>query len=199
MWNVEKWGELVWGVEALSVPALAPLGALALALALATVGLMLRRRALPASLKALVLALVAATPWIVHAAQITIPHEFVNGTVADATEVNENFDALVVESNDQDDRLTALEGATGLAGYEIRTSSSTGLPSPFGTNAVIPCPTGKVAIGGGYEIAGGGVSEVRLTRSSPELDGSSWRIIIFVDFGAGTRDLTLYAVCALAG
>jgi hypothetical protein len=198
MSNVDGWGELIWGVGAVSVPALAALGAVAVLLALLAVGLLSRRRSLPLSWKVLMLTLAAAVPWIVHAAQIEAPHEFVNGTTADAIEVNENFAVLVDESNDQDDRLTALEGSPGIAGYEIRTLAFPGRSGPWGTNTQVGCPSDKVAVGGGYEIEGGGVSTVRLTRSAPAVDGSSWRFYIFVDFNTGTRDITLYAVCVLA-
>jgi hypothetical protein len=51
----------------------------------------------------------AAIPLAAYAAQISVPYNFVNGTVADATEVNANFSALVTESNAQDLRLAAVE------------------------------------------------------------------------------------------
>jgi hypothetical protein len=52
---------------------------------------------------------VAAIPLAAYAAQISVPYDFVNGTVADATEVNANFDALEAESNGQDNRITTVE------------------------------------------------------------------------------------------
>ncbi|MHC4109241.1 MAG: hypothetical protein ACYSTY_14260, partial [Planctomycetota bacterium] len=52
---------------------------------------------------------VVAIPLAAYAATVSVPYNFVNGTVADATEVNANFSALVAESNAQDARLTALE------------------------------------------------------------------------------------------
>jgi len=56
-------------------------------------------------------ALVATTALIgstgvAFATQITVPNTFVNGTIADADEVNANFDALVTESNAQDRLLS---------------------------------------------------------------------------------------------
>jgi uncharacterized protein YjbI with pentapeptide repeats len=44
-----------------------------------------------------------------YAASVSMPYTFVNGTIADADQVNANFGALVAESNDQDSRLAALE------------------------------------------------------------------------------------------
>jgi hypothetical protein len=47
----------------------------------------------------------------VHASSVTVPFTFVNGTVADATEVNANFNALAVGINDNNNRITTLEGS----------------------------------------------------------------------------------------
>ena len=45
----------------------------------------------------------------VLADQITIPHQLANNSIADALHVQSNFDALVVESNRNDQRLASLE------------------------------------------------------------------------------------------
>jgi hypothetical protein len=58
-------------------------------------------------------AAVVAIPLAADAATIFVPYTFVNGTVADATEVNANFNTLVLESNAQDSRITAHTGDTG--------------------------------------------------------------------------------------
>ena len=52
------------------------------------------------------------------AGQVSVPHTFVAGTTARASEVNANFAALAAESNNQDMRLASLEGAVGTAGAE---------------------------------------------------------------------------------
>jgi hypothetical protein len=70
------------------------------------------------------LMLVAAQ--VTYASQITIPHVFVNGTVADAYEVNENFSALVTESNAQDLRIGS--------GLSIQVATSEGLANAGGTS-----------------------------------------------------------------
>jgi len=49
-----------------------------------------------------------------YAATISVPYTFANGTPADAAEVNANFDVLVVESNAQDARVTAVETSASL-------------------------------------------------------------------------------------
>jgi hypothetical protein len=60
-----------------------------------------------------------------YAAQISVPNTFSNGTVADATEVNANFSALVTESNSQDTRLGAVENGN-LLGILPPASGGTG-------------------------------------------------------------------------
>jgi len=55
-----------------------------------------------------------------YAATISVPYTFTNGTVADAGEVNANFDTLVVESNDQDSRISDVEGD--FAGHKADTN-----------------------------------------------------------------------------
>jgi len=54
---------------------------------------------------------VVAVAAVSYAATVSVPYTFVNGTVADATEVNANFSALVTESNAQDSRLATLEAS----------------------------------------------------------------------------------------
>jgi hypothetical protein len=56
------------------------------------------------------LALVAAVLLVAtasYAATVSMPYSFSNGTIADATEVNANFNTLVTESNAQDSRIAA--------------------------------------------------------------------------------------------
>ena len=73
-------------------------------------------------------ALVAALlviPMTAYAAVISLPNTFVNGTVADANEMNTNLDVLVMESNDQDSRISAIENTAVLpscSAFEILVS-----------------------------------------------------------------------------
>lgn len=91
MWGIEDWGELIWGGGA-AVPSM-PLGGLLLLMfgCFLAGGYFLQpeRRSLRNSLLAAVL---IAIPISVGA--VTLPHTFSNGSVADADEVNANFDAL---------------------------------------------------------------------------------------------------------
>ena len=46
-------------------------------------------------------------PLVVTACTVTVPNTFVNGTPADADQVNANFDAVEIAVNDNDARLRA--------------------------------------------------------------------------------------------
>jgi hypothetical protein len=85
---------------------------------------------------------VVAIPLAAYAGQIIIPYTFVNGTVADATEVNANFGALVTESNAQDSRLTTVEDDLGVhegnpSAHHVKTTSFSDL-GDSATDAQIP-------------------------------------------------------------
>jgi hypothetical protein len=67
---------------------------------------------------------VVAIPLAAYATQISVPYTFVNGTPADATEVNANFSTLVSESNAQDSRLAALESQIATNTTNINTNTS---------------------------------------------------------------------------
>lgn len=71
---------------------------------------------------ALFAAVAACLPIAVYAATLSIPNEFSNGTIADADEVNQNFQSIATESNAQDVRLAQLEAA--LAALDIQVAST---------------------------------------------------------------------------
>jgi hypothetical protein len=71
-------------------------------------GLLARAVSSPRLRIALVAAVVGLAA-VSYAATISVPYEFFNGTIADATEVNANFSTLVTESNAQDSRITTVE------------------------------------------------------------------------------------------
>ncbi|MCA9503463.1 MAG: hypothetical protein KC616_10295 [Myxococcales bacterium] len=113
-WGDERWGELVWSGAAPEVPLLLSpwLQGFLTALLLMTSLLVLRRR--PRMAAWLIVAAIVA-PIAVGAAQIaSLPYSFVNGSIADANEVNADFGVLVAESNGQDLRLELLEDTTAL-------------------------------------------------------------------------------------
>lgn len=108
-WGIHSWGQMLWGVQppVPPIPLLGDWGLVLLAVLLATaLGVAARLRGRP--LAALLLA-VAIIPITALATTISIPNLFVNGTIAHADAVNQNFDTLVVESNDQDSRIATLE------------------------------------------------------------------------------------------
>jgi len=70
------------------------------------------------------LVVLAASAW---AATISVPHTFTNGTIADADEVNANFDVLVTELNDQDTRIGNLEVIVGTLGTVTLVGTGLGL------------------------------------------------------------------------
>jgi len=102
-WGDENWGTMVWG-ESLSVPSLPGIGLIALAVGLAaTAAWLLGKRRLALGLPVLLVLLV-----VVASTATAVPNTFVNGTVADADEVNENFSSLEA-------RITATETALGIS------------------------------------------------------------------------------------
>lgn len=108
MWGIENWGEMIWGGPP-PVPLLEPLGLVVLTVGLLAAGhIVLSRRHSP-WLAHLMWMVLLVTPMASYGALISMPNTFVSGTVADASQVNANFDTLVVESNDQDARLSGLE------------------------------------------------------------------------------------------
>ena len=109
----ENWGEMLWGLP-VSVPSLPGIGLIALAFALsATAAWTLRKRRPGLGLPVLLVLL--AIPLVVAAGTLTVPNTFTNGKVADADEVNANFDAVETEVNDNDSRITVVESETATA------------------------------------------------------------------------------------
>jgi hypothetical protein len=114
---------MIWGMNA--VPMTGPVGWMLLGAALMLVGARLRKRPSPTTTAAVLFVAVLAVPLTGGAAQILLPHLFVNGTVADANEVNANFALLETESNDQDDRISNLEGPDYVSGWTAISSGGT--------------------------------------------------------------------------
>ena len=91
MWGVDLWGGFDWAVHSVPWGGVGFVALLAVGLAFAG------RAALRACrLSAGTLAIVRATlPLVAYGATLTLPHVFVNGTLADTDEVNAHFDAIV--------------------------------------------------------------------------------------------------------
>ncbi len=69
-----------------------------------------RIRALNPWLRTAVFATVLAIPLAAYASSVSVPFLFVNGTLADADEVNANFAAVEAAVNDNDARIAIVEG-----------------------------------------------------------------------------------------
>jgi hypothetical protein len=89
MWG-QYWGEMIWG--GVQVPLLSPIGFAALIAAFLAGGLALRNQGAARRFAWLGATALALGPLAVFA--VALPHTFVNGTIADADEVNENLLAL---------------------------------------------------------------------------------------------------------
>lgn len=114
----EYWGEMLWNGTP-NVPIL-PGGWAVLAVALLLAAGFIRLRSRRHGV-ALVLAL-CAVPLLARAGTLEIPNVFTNGTVADANDVNDNFNAVAVESDAQDARIAALE--TALAALQAQVAAN---------------------------------------------------------------------------
>ena len=126
MWGIDDWGAMLWGGSS-QVPLMSPLGVAVLVILLVAGGVVMQRRHAPRwAIWALGAALVI--PLAAYAGTTALPNTFTNGTVADANEVNANFDALVAELNSQNARIAALEA----------------LHSPPSACASAPCFSGVV-------------------------------------------------------
>jgi hypothetical protein len=111
MWG-QTWGQLIWGRNAsAAVPALPGGALLLLAGLLLFVGYRIgRRRRAPRWMAAGIGIAVALLPIVVAHATSTfgVPFTFTNGTVADATQVNQNFSAVATEINNLRNQTSVL-------------------------------------------------------------------------------------------
>ena len=112
MWGSGTWGQMIWGGPGEAVPLLAPGGLLLLVvLMIASTSIALRRGHSTLSISLFVLALLV--PIAGYAASVAVPNVFTNGTIADADEVNANFDAVAVAINDNDTKVDAVSALFG--------------------------------------------------------------------------------------
>ena len=110
----EPWGTMIWGLP-VAVPTLPGVGLIVLALLFSgSAAWLLRKRRGLVGLPVLVVLL--SIPLVVAAGTVTVPNTFVNGTPADADQVNANFDAVETAVNDNDSRITTLETTLPLKG-----------------------------------------------------------------------------------
>ncbi len=85
------------------------------------------------------------------------------------------------------------QGSAGISGLE-ETSRTVSLP-PGGWIVNVDCPTGKLAISGGWEL--GTQPGIDVQTSSPYKDDSGWTFV-FINTTSSTTTITAYAMCANA-
>ena len=125
MWGTDSWGEMLWGgVQA--VPLMGPFGFLAMALCFLVGGWVMQSRHRTRWLTHLTVTALLVVP-LAAVAAVTLPHSFTDGTVAEAEQVNANFDALVTEVNSlthvwgQVDATGAVVEGTGFTSTRLST------------------------------------------------------------------------------
>jgi len=134
-WGDDPWGVMLWG-ESASVPALPSFGLIALSTGLsATAAWLLRKRRRALGLPMLLVLL--SVPLLVAAGTLDVPNTFVNGQIADADQVNANFDAVATSVNDNDSRITsaAADAATAQSAANAAIASAAGAQSTADANA----------------------------------------------------------------
>jgi hypothetical protein len=104
MWS-QNWGSMIWGKVSQAVPLMSPLGLMLLAMALMVSGAILLRKPAARRLMGKAAALLVL---LVPLSAFAVPFIFTNGTVADATQVNQDFASL-------ESRIVALEAKRTLA------------------------------------------------------------------------------------
>ncbi len=90
MWG-DDWGTMIWGGA--MVPLMSPLGLVALTACFLAGGYLMQTRARRRGASLLAMTTLAAVP-LTALASVTLPHTFVEGTIADADQVNANFAAI---------------------------------------------------------------------------------------------------------
>jgi hypothetical protein len=84
-------------------------------------------------------------------------------------------------------------GVSGLQRADVSTSTDSGSPKSVSAT----CPAGKRTIGGGARVSGAGSSEVSITDSFPEVDGSKWNTrAVEINGTPASWVLTAFAICA---
>lgn len=114
---------------------------------------------------------------------VTVPNTFSAGTAISASQVNANFQALATAIN------------SGIPGYEIVTSQTFTVPANTTQMAQFTanCPSGKVVLGGGFYLGGGG----SVVQSQPVVGGGLWGWLVGVNNPINIAlPLSVFAVCA---
>lgn len=128
--------------------------------------------------------MLAAAGGAAFADQVEVPHQFVAGATARASEVNANFSALAQESNAQDLRINALEaGGAGpveqlicIVAYNPQMGDRSGFPFPRMVTSAPYVPTTQVlSVGKGLCLQTDDPTSVR-ELSLQEITAEGWRL-----------------------
>jgi hypothetical protein len=114
---------------------------------------------------------------------VTVPNTFSAGTPISASQVNANFQALATAINN------------GIPGYEMVTSQTFTIPPNTTEMAqgTANCPSGKVVLGGGFYLGGGG----SVVQSQPVVGNGLWGWEVGVNNPINIPlPLTVFAICA---
>ena len=120
------------------------------------------------------------------AEQITIPHEFNSGSPAYSSQVNENFDVLEQESNQQDSRIETLETQSQTF---LHTCPASGW-SPLDVSC--SCPNGARLVTGGVHLSSLAHPNTLLARYP--VSTTTWRVR--VGNGSDHTDGFINIICA---
>ena len=107
------------------------------------------------------------------------------------------------DGNDGNDGTDGTNGTNGFSGYEhIRSGPKNTAANNTEVVVYIACPTGKVAVGGGYSVGGSGYTQVRIIDNEPwprVALPNQWRVNA-VRNSNSTSSWTLYAnvICVSA-
>jgi len=179
MWG-DDWGSMIWAHFA-AVPSMGALGGACLLgslLAVAAIAHWSRIRSAKLPFLLFLPLALAIVPFVA-VGQVTVPNTFVNGTVADADQVNENFVALVAELNALADRVALLEGQ-GLTAAAGKPAYTYGEPLQVGGQSTandsvtfaVRNPVGALASVGQAQADGAGLFGTTLLNFPPAPNGT---------------------------
>jgi hypothetical protein len=87
----------------------------------------------------------------------------------------------------------------GLTGYEVVAGRSQTVTTYTNQPMTVSCPSGKAALGGGFEVTDGSPMYINVNASFPSNNGRSWTVSIYN--GHWDRNITVqpYVACATVG
>ena len=101
MWG-EQWGVMIWGQAAFQQVPIAPWALMLLGFLLGVCAVLARRSRIA---RTFAIGFIALVP-VIAVIAVNLPHTFQNGTIADADEVNDNFDALNTAVENAEKRIS---------------------------------------------------------------------------------------------